>query len=205
MPWPRIQFVEAQHVCLRISIFRCSFYDAQAEQQVLPREETELKRKIFEVPRRLKCQQSIEEALGAREPSSPPGWLSETELEVEYAWLSRGFPVYIGDGKLLRVSLREDKSHWSSGIHVRALYRVTHASFTGEEIRKVKTLEFGGDCAAGLCVERPWLVPLAREQVVLDEPDRYEVLVNKDWLPCVVRAAAEEFVVVPRRVSRSRR
>ena len=62
----------------------------------------------------------------------------------------------------------------------------------------MKTLECGGDCAAGLCAERSQLVPLAREDVVLDELDRYEALVNKDWLPCVVRAIAEEFLVVPR-------
>ena len=60
----RIQFVDA-HVRLRISIFHCSFYTAEGELQ-LGREETELKRRIFEQrPKWL-----IEEALGVREPSA---------------------------------------------------------------------------------------------------------------------------------------
>ncbi|CAJ1450464.1 unnamed protein product [Effrenium voratum] len=52
----------------------------------------------------------------------------------------------------------------------------------------VRTLEFGGDCAAGLAVERVEISPaLEREDLVLDRPDSYEVQLHQDWLPCVVR------------------
>ncbi|CAK9089659.1 unnamed protein product [Durusdinium trenchii] len=122
----RIQFVEAKDVHLRINIFHCCFYDAEADQPMLPREETELKRNIFEVPRRLKHQQAIEDALG------------------------------------------------------------------------VTTLEFGGDCAAGLCHEKqpPGPSELSIEDLVIDDLDRYEVQLDKDWLPCVVRAANNDEILL---------
>lgn len=100
---------------------------------MLPREETELKRTIFDVPRRLKKQQAIKDALG------------------------------------------------------------------------VTTLEFGGDCAAGLCCERPGNTApgpavadagrLQIEELVINDLDRYEVQVD-DWLPCVVRAITEKGIEV---------
>eukprot|EP00913_Durusdinium_trenchii_P005326 g4971.t1 len=92
----RIQFVEAKDVHLRINIFHCCFYDAEADQPMLPREETELKRNIFEVPRRLKHQQAIEDALGVTtlefggdcaaglcHEKQPPG---PSELSIEDNW-----------------------------------------------------------------------------------------------------------------------
>eukprot|EP00931_Biecheleriopsis_adriatica_P050441 TRINITY_DN29205_c0_g1_i1.p1 TRINITY_DN29205_c0_g1~~TRINITY_DN29205_c0_g1_i1.p1 ORF type:complete len:1021 (-),score=208.80 TRINITY_DN29205_c0_g1_i1:207-3269(-) len=61
-----IQFLQSGDVHLRISIFHCTFYDAAADQPMLPREETELKRTIFEVPRTVKRQRAIEDALGVK-------------------------------------------------------------------------------------------------------------------------------------------
>lgn len=51
---------------LHIRIFHCYFHDVDADEPIRPREETELKRKIFEAPRQEGRQRVVEDALGVR-------------------------------------------------------------------------------------------------------------------------------------------
>ena len=47
---------------LHIRIFHCHYRDADADEPIRPREETELKRKIFEMLRQTGRQRAVEEA-----------------------------------------------------------------------------------------------------------------------------------------------
>merc|ERR1719191_169295 len=49
-----------------ICIFHCYFRDVDADEPIVPREDTELKRAIFEAPRREGRQRHMEDALGVR-------------------------------------------------------------------------------------------------------------------------------------------
>lgn len=62
-----------------------------------------------------------------------------------------------------------------------------------EDALGVKTLEFGGDCAAGLKVDLE-LQPGGgyAQELVFDAVDRYEANYAGDWMPCVVRRRAED-------------
>lgn len=51
---------------LQIRIFHCSYRDVDADEPIRPREESELKRRIFEAPRHDGRQRAVEDALGVR-------------------------------------------------------------------------------------------------------------------------------------------
>jgi len=61
-----IHFQASSSGHLHIRIFHSYFYDVDADEPIRPREETELKRRIFEAPRLEGRQRAVEDALGVR-------------------------------------------------------------------------------------------------------------------------------------------
>ncbi|CAK0909458.1 unnamed protein product, partial [Prorocentrum cordatum] len=62
-----------------------------------------------------------------------------------------------------------------------------------EDALGIRSLEFGGDCAAGLRVDPGGLLAAAREpELVVDDVDRYEADHGGDWLPAVIRSILDD-------------